>query len=362
MKNDSGRYVLIGVLIICFVSLLLFSQRIPEEQTVFMNQERSLQNGSLSIYKDEDGVFFVNGKGKISGRDFNSLMQNLNVTKQDVYHIIFGNQITEIGYGVLNGYLNIETIRIGDQVKTIEDGAVKNCLALKYIYIPITLNEVGFDFLSNSINSPVIVTDGDLATLPTINHTRNIIAYTGVDSYESMSKLIGKEDLLPFLMKWWNDERSITKEKTSLEPRKQVFQTNYYETGKILDFLDPSVNVRQYVISGLWDEADAGGTWTVSKELNIAFNMDSYADKIHGKLKYQTFNGVQSISIDVNGVQVYKGEGQGGELKFEFLNPGKYESISIIIRIPGAISPKALGMSTDSRELGLLLQEMVFTE
>ncbi len=135
-----------------------------------------------------------------------------------------------------------------------------------------------------------------------------------------------------------------------------------YSLGTDLSFIGDEYNASGYIMSGLSD-GGSGGTWTVGYEFNMAFVTDSDADMLHGDIECSVFNGSQSVIIYVNDEKVYENpDFTGGNIAFDFDNPGAGKPVKIRIEIPTANSPSAIGQSGDTRILGLGFKHMVFSE
>ncbi len=141
----------------------------------------------------------------------------------------------------------------------------------------------------------------------------------------------------------------------------QVVKCNRYEMGTSLRFKKDEFNASDYVMRGL-STPEEWGTWTEGNTFALCYYVDTETELLHGKINCGVFNSEQEITIYVNNEVVYEGVADGQTIEFDFENPGKYEIIEFQVVIPNAISPKQIGVSEDSRILGLALHEIVFYE
>ncbi len=159
MTRESDKRIFIGILgillvIICLAGYVTENMIGDETDTVV-----SLENESLYIEERENDVIYIGGEGKLENIDLNALLAANGLLSSDVVNLIIGNEITEIGYNCINGYKYLETLRLGDNVGCVRNGAVLNCAALEYIYIPGSIEKLGRDFLYGC-GEFCIVTDG----------------------------------------------------------------------------------------------------------------------------------------------------------------------------------------------------------
>lgn len=133
-----------------------------------------------------------------------------------------------------------------------------------------------------------------------------------------------------------------------------------YILGSEISFMLPGYNVDKYTINGVYAPEEAY-SWTKGKQMkvgvyipegkgeNLVFEMD-----IDG-----VFNSKQQINVVVNGKEVYSKILYEGDCKveFEFACPenGKVE---MDFELPDAVSPKALNVSEDQREIAISLKKM----
>ena len=125
-----------------------------------------------------------------------------------------------------------------------------------------------------------------------------------------------------------------------------------YEIGGELSFSLSDSSGMEYTICGMNDIED-WGTWP---EENIVFQMklDSKSELLHCEIEASAFNDVQDVTVSVNNQMVYKNlEYRGEGIKFDFVNPGEGNVLQISVDIPNAATPKDLGISGDTRVLGL---------
>lgn len=186
MKNDRGKFVLIAVLVVVFAALFwLCGSR--ETVTEMYDYHHALQNETVTLALTEGGNLFMGGEGKLPGVDVIRLMDEGKIKKADAVNVVIDDRFTEVGYYIANGYKNLETLKVGDGVRVIHNGAVKNCSILKYLYLPKGLEKVGADFLYGC-GEPYIVTDGARDDLPALPGVAEDHILADVHSYADLEQ------------------------------------------------------------------------------------------------------------------------------------------------------------------------------
>ena len=130
-------------------------------------------------------TFYIGGEGKVTHSDIKTLLNANDVLVTDIVNIIFGDEITEIDYNVINDYRYLESIKLGKSIKRIRNGSIKNNPNLKYIFIDSSLEAVGRDFLDNSKEKLTIITDGNISHIQSLIGTEGekIKIISRIDSY-----------------------------------------------------------------------------------------------------------------------------------------------------------------------------------
>ncbi len=163
MTKERDKRIFTGILGILLVIICIAGYMTENRIRNVMGNEIdiavSLENESLYIEERENDVIYIGGEGKLENTDLKVLLEANGLAASDVVNLVIGNEITEIGYNCINGYKYLETLRLGDNVGCVRNGAVLNCPALKYIYIPGSIEKLGRDFLYGC-ETFYIVTDG----------------------------------------------------------------------------------------------------------------------------------------------------------------------------------------------------------
>lgn len=147
----------------------------------------------------------------------------------------------------------------------------------------------------------------------------------------------------------------------SVPKKYEVVKANVYILGNPITFTSEGYNADPYVVTGLSGIED-WGTWTDGKEFVMRFKTSSDCDVIKADINASVYNNVQDITVLVNDEVVYtNGEYTGGNIQFNFGNPGPNQIIEVKVEIPNAISPVEFGYS-DSRILGLGISSIIFSE
>lgn len=204
MKKDSGKWILLILMICCFgIIIYLTIPRTPTKSSEealpttspltvsnwIKQSNLRLDNESLFLFKTKDDIIYIGGNGKLDQDDFENLLRYNDILGDEVTHLILGDGITEIGYKVISEMDYLTSLWVGSEVKRISNGAVRDCPRLKYLYLPNSVKRLGPDFLYEC-EDVLIITNGDEKDLPEIeNLSRDrIISY--VDSYEELQSTI----------------------------------------------------------------------------------------------------------------------------------------------------------------------------
>lgn len=126
------------------------------------------------------------------------------------------------------------------------------------------------------------------------------------------------------------------------------------DTSDTIYFYSDHYNADTFARKGLSTRED-WGTWTDGKEFVICFALaDRFTSFVGVYIDvYDTFYHPQSVTVLVNGMEVYQNTIEGDEdIEFTFDNPGT-DIIELTFLLPDAVSPSEVRDFDDSRELGL---------
>ena len=149
--------------------------------------------------------------------------------------------------------------------------------------------------------------------------------------------------------------------------KRKVALYDYYSpvTGKPIDFA--SGHTRCFLKSGWSDANEDWGIWSVGKEAKLSLFMPKDHPKylvmdVRGFVSPKQATQTVEISLDGQGPQkvtLNRFEGNLVKIPIPASTHGK-EWLDITFKIPGAVSPKALGIAPDDRPLGIGLKSVVF--
>ena len=185
MKSDFGKRGFLLLMVLLFGAICLLSMKDRAADAV-QHAERQLENKSLFLERREGDVIYIGGEGALSQEDLRALMKAAEVRSNELVNVIIGNDITEIGYNVLNGLSNLETLRLGDNTRTVNNGSIKNCGGLRYIYIPGGIQRLGLDFLFEC-SGVFILTDGEGQSLPEMPNVIDNQIISGVHGFDDLA-------------------------------------------------------------------------------------------------------------------------------------------------------------------------------
>ena len=206
--KDGGRRAFLAVLLVGLGLLVfLYGRHSVDAQMVF---ERNYPRVNESLYAtvDADHVFTIDGSGELHREDMTAMLRGAELHHDELEDVVIGDGVTEICFGVFDGYDALRSLKIGDNVTRIAAGAVKNCPAMEYLYLPECLRDVGLDFLYEC-KSCLVVTPGSASGLPAFANVRQkkrILEH--VDSLEALSAAVGEKALPAGVQRWWTDTRS----------------------------------------------------------------------------------------------------------------------------------------------------------
>lgn len=137
---------------------------------------------------------------------------------------------------------------------------------------------------------------------------------------------------------------------------------NEYGLGDKIWFFSENYNADNYVQSGISAKEDRM-SWTNANIVNMSMLLNSSTPLIKGHIDIVgTFYQPQKVTIIINENQVFFNTIEGDQdINFVFENP-KNRIVNMTMLLPDSLSPAKLGLSEDSRNLGISIREMVFTE
>ena len=134
-----------------------------------------------------------------------------------------------------------------------------------------------------------------------------------------------------------------------------------YETGNKIMFTKEGYNAGQYVTTGIMGP-EIDYSWTSGDSLNMSFTFADAASKnIVGKIEcINVFNGNQRIEIEMSGSNVYSESINAAKtITFNGKVP-RDGKVTIKMSFPDSISPAALGISEDGRNIAIAIKSMEF--
>ena len=204
MKNDGAKRVMIVVLAACLLGILYMCYEGDTIIRLTAEVANPRQNVRLWLERIGETAVRVGGEGKLFGTDMRAMIEGERMNVNDVTDIIIDGGITEIGYDAVVAFEGLRTLRIGPDVKTIVNGAVRECKALQFVFVPGGLIRAGKDFLYDC-NQCILITDGQVNALPKMKNVNKDIALGEVDSFELLQAACEDKYELPDIVKLWWD-------------------------------------------------------------------------------------------------------------------------------------------------------------
>ncbi len=221
MEKETDKRIFVIVLIGLLTVLFFLSGKTAsrsdariEQPPANMEQEAAIENDSLSITFDRmDGTLYVEGAGPLSADDLSALLTQNKLLISDIENIVIGDGITEIGYNTINGYGYLRSLKVGNGVEKIRNGAVKNCPKLRFVYLPSSVKKIAQDFLYGTTGS-YLVSDGKIAELVEGSKISNASLIEGVSSYD---ELLAEYKIVP-VQEYSSDELDSTDPEAGVNP------------------------------------------------------------------------------------------------------------------------------------------------
>ena len=188
MKTERDRrtlaFVLGVILLVLFILSSLYSRNHEYNTSDDNNVEygEKIENKTLELKVIDNDTFIVTGSGKLSSMDLEYLLLKNNHRVSDVVNLIISGDISEIGFNAISAFGYLETLRIGDHVTHIHNGAIRRNPMLQYVYFPSGIVKMAKDALS-ACGQFMIVTSAEKLDLP-INVTKDNLVVYGVDSLD----------------------------------------------------------------------------------------------------------------------------------------------------------------------------------
>jgi len=203
MKNEWAKRIIIAVMLVCFALMLYLCEDGRTITQLEAEVEYPRQNDTLQIEQLDIGIVRVDGEGKLYGTDMHAMLAGEGLSVNTITDIIIGDGITEMGYDVICDYPSLHTVRIGDNVKVMGNGSIRECDEMWFVYLPSGIERVSRDFLYDC-NNCTVVTDGPAEDLPRLRNTKKANLIGNVDSFEAMQAAwTGETELPEMLEHWW---------------------------------------------------------------------------------------------------------------------------------------------------------------
>lgn len=184
MRENRGKRIFTGALILCLALLCALCWN-GIRRVDATGASPALENETLSLRLGDDGLVQIDGEGALSAQDLDVLMNVNQVKARQVNDLILSDGITELGYNAVNGYGYLNTLKLGSGISVVENGAVRNCAALEYVFVPRGVKRLGRDFLYRC-DRAVVVTDGEKKDLPKMKSVPSERVLTLVDSCDAL--------------------------------------------------------------------------------------------------------------------------------------------------------------------------------
>ena len=203
MGSDVARRAVAAALGLILAILVFLSAEGSWIKELTAEVERPRQNESIYLEKRGEGTVFVGGEGKLYGADMNALVLGSGLSANTVTDVFIGGGVTEIGYDALCGYTALQTIHLDGGVTIAANGSIRECTALRFVFLPRSFASAGRDFLFDC-NSCYVITDGPVDQLPRMKNVNKKRRLGDIDSYDALVQACGEEVKgLEALKLWW---------------------------------------------------------------------------------------------------------------------------------------------------------------
>ena len=128
-------------------------------------------------------------------------------------------------------------------------------------------------------------------------------------------------------------------------------------------FFDARATAEDYQVSGFFKHEEAF-TWTCGDNAEMLFELPEEPGDLEMVLRYETFNGLQSVGVWVNEklVDIYYAEGDMEQIVTIPKGTVTGTKLQIRLELPDARSPYEVGQSNDKRQLALAMKSLVIRE
>lgn len=184
MTDSRGKRLLIAAMV-CLLALICVLSWGGDGRGGATASTQALENETLSIEVNGEGTLYIRGEGALTLNDMKLMMDRMQLKTNQVDDIVIGDGITEIGYNVINGYTYLQTLKLGAGMRVVNNGAIKSCTALEYVFVPKGVQRLGKDFMYRC-DKTIVVTDGEAKDLPKMKNVPSERVLAQVDSYESL--------------------------------------------------------------------------------------------------------------------------------------------------------------------------------
>lgn len=189
-KKEPIKYIFITILVVCFVLTMAFTKNKKQDNEIQREEEsKELDNEDsfnlVDLNDEETGMIFVNGEGELTKAIMDDLLDKAYIDTSEVYHVIVGDDVTEIGYNAFVGWKYLESIKLGKKVVQVHNGAINYDPELKYIFIPGTVVKFGKDFSYGCNENLCIITEESIEFLDKLKiNYEDFTYFTEVTSME----------------------------------------------------------------------------------------------------------------------------------------------------------------------------------
>lgn len=202
MKWDVARRVALVALAAILAGLLYLC--VEGKTLMKLNAEvrHGRRNETLYLERWGSGSYFIGGEGTVYSEDLKTLVEGEG-NKNDVRELVFGDGITELGYNTLIDFEGLEALWLGRNLEVADNGSLKGCVALQYVFLPQGFTECGRDFLYNC-GKCLVVTDGSAEALPRLKNVSSDRVLANIASYDALLAALPPErEPIDTLSRWW---------------------------------------------------------------------------------------------------------------------------------------------------------------
>lgn len=201
MKNVFWKKLFTAALVAIFAMVLFLSLYSDDNAS---SGDARLTNPDVSLELREGGIILIEGRGKLYRDDVLILLRQHKQKPDDIVDVIVGDGITEIDYGVFNEYNKLRTLKLGKNTAFINNGAIRDCSALEYIFLPSGLIRIGKDFAYNC-NEAYVVTDGGKGDLGKLRNVPSDHILMEVRSFEDFAARCADNgsEIPDAIKQWW---------------------------------------------------------------------------------------------------------------------------------------------------------------